>query len=526
MRPAKVESLASESAGGDDDRSGLLRIAGNAAYNVVGQILPAVVMLAVLPLLLHGLGTARFGLFSILWAILGSCTIFNLGLPRAATKFVAEKRQRDNKADVCGYVWGALALNGVFGCLFGAAVLLLRHPIVSALKIPPPLVPEAYRGLGAVGVGVPVTVLFQGLRGVLEGYQLFRAVNVVRVATETVGFGGAGLLAYFGAGVASIVGFVVLVRAAAGAVYLAIWLRMPGTGLRFVAVTAGVLRDLVSYGMWVGVSDLLAPILAYSDRFVLSAGLSVSAVAYLSIPQEIVARVWILPISAVGAVFPVFSQLTTDTSGDRDLLYLKVVKGLLVLTGIPVLLLFFSGRDVLSIWMGPALAEHSAGALRILLAGVLLAVPAPVTTSLLRGVGQPRIVAVLQAIEAPFYLVGLWLMVKWAGVDGAALAWSARWFLHMTLLLWAAFRSKALSSSHLLKQSLRKTSVVGVVALAIATAELAAWSGPILYPIMAGSIAAFLLWIWTWVLDAGEKQAMTATIGSLTGFPRRHSYGD
>ena len=57
--------------------------------NLLGQVLPAAAALVTIPFLVRGLGTERFGILSIAWVVLGSSGIFDLGLGRATTKFVA-----------------------------------------------------------------------------------------------------------------------------------------------------------------------------------------------------------------------------------------------------------------------------------------------------------------------------------------------------------------------------------------------------------------------------------------------------
>ena len=66
-------------------------LTNNWSMNLAGQILPIIVALSTIPYLVRGLGTERFGILSICWIFLGSSGIFDLGLGRATTKFVAER---------------------------------------------------------------------------------------------------------------------------------------------------------------------------------------------------------------------------------------------------------------------------------------------------------------------------------------------------------------------------------------------------------------------------------------------------
>jgi O-antigen/teichoic acid export membrane protein len=72
-------------------------LARNTLFNFIGQGIPLLVGLVTIPLIVHGLGAERFGLLSLTWVVLGYFTIFDLGLGRAATKYVADALARGNK---------------------------------------------------------------------------------------------------------------------------------------------------------------------------------------------------------------------------------------------------------------------------------------------------------------------------------------------------------------------------------------------------------------------------------------------
>ena len=66
-------------------------LARNTIWNMVGQGAPLLVALFAIPLLIKGMGTDRFGVLTLAWAVVGYFSLFDLGLGRALTKLVAEK---------------------------------------------------------------------------------------------------------------------------------------------------------------------------------------------------------------------------------------------------------------------------------------------------------------------------------------------------------------------------------------------------------------------------------------------------
>src|SRR5215472_7625436 len=66
-------------------------LARNSVWNLAGQILPLLVAVVSIPVLVRGLGTDRFGILLIAWAVIGYFGIFDFGISRALTQLVARR---------------------------------------------------------------------------------------------------------------------------------------------------------------------------------------------------------------------------------------------------------------------------------------------------------------------------------------------------------------------------------------------------------------------------------------------------
>jgi O-antigen/teichoic acid export membrane protein len=73
----------------------------------------------------------------------------------------------------------------------------------------------------------------------------------------------------------------------------------------------GEFRELIGFGSWVTVSSVIGPVLVYSDRILLGALVSVTAVGVYAAPYEMITRAWIIPASLVATLFPAFASLGT-----------------------------------------------------------------------------------------------------------------------------------------------------------------------------------------------------------------------
>ena len=101
----------------------------NFLINMSGPLVRIVVALVIVPIYLHAVGAARYGVISILWALIGYTGFLDLGLSRASANALAKMRAAP-QAERARVMATTLVVNfalGLFGgCgLFLAAGLLL-----------------------------------------------------------------------------------------------------------------------------------------------------------------------------------------------------------------------------------------------------------------------------------------------------------------------------------------------------------------------------------------------------------------
>src|SRR5208282_2279488 len=112
-------------------------------WNFAGEGAPLAAAVVAVPLLLRYVGAERFGVLSIAWAMIGYFGLFDLGLGRTLTKFLADA-MAGGRSDEAPYIFwtGTAMLLGV-GVIGGMAVALLAPWLVHhALKISAALQPE------------------------------------------------------------------------------------------------------------------------------------------------------------------------------------------------------------------------------------------------------------------------------------------------------------------------------------------------------------------------------------------------
>src|SRR5579871_5117461 len=98
------------------------RLARNSAWNLLGQVIPLAVALVSIPVLIHHMGTERFGILTIVWMITGYFGLFDFGLGRALTQMVAEKMAHHQHREVVDIIQTVTAMMFLLGSF--AAILL------------------------------------------------------------------------------------------------------------------------------------------------------------------------------------------------------------------------------------------------------------------------------------------------------------------------------------------------------------------------------------------------------------------
>jgi len=415
-------------------------LAHNMLLNLIGQGLPLLVGVVSVPFIIRGLGTDRFGLLSLAWVVLGYFAIFDLGLGRATTKFVAEAWGKGEEKEIPHIAWTSVTVQALFG-LLGSIVLIALTPLLVGriLNVPPELIGEAKVMFYILAPSVPIVLISSSFQGILEAFQRFDLVNAVKIPSSMLTFLLPLLGLYFEFRLPGIVALTLLARIGALLVYIMLDFRiMPQ--LRKYSGSLSLFPRLFSFGGWVTVTNIVGPILVYLDRFLIGSLISLAAVAYYSAPYEIVTRLSIISTSLSVTLFPAFSSLEGVENKEKiGTIFAKSVKYILLTLGPVVLIVMLFARDILGLWLGTEFSLESTIVLQVLALGVLINSLAHTPFALLQGVGRPDLPAKFHLFELLIYVGIAWLLVSKWGINGAAMAWTLRVTLDTFLLFGAAF---------------------------------------------------------------------------------------
>ncbi len=415
------------------------RTARNSGFNLLGLAIPLLVGLFLIPVTLHGLGVARFGLLSLSLTVLEYSTLFALGLGPATTKHVAEAiaRREESTSDI---IVMSMISHVVLGTVGGAVIALLAPVIVDHIfSVDANLRAEAIVVFRLIGVMVPATLLLLSLFGALEGANRFGLVNLLRVPISTLSFVIPAVGVTYGVRLPAILSTLVLLRLlTCGVLSLVVAATVPQHEWRWPRDWSRM-RPLLSFGAWLSVSNIVSPTLVYADRFLLGHLRGLAALGTYSAPFDGVMRFLAVPGSLVRAMFPTLSALQSMSSRDQlRTLYRRAVSAVVLLLGAPVLILVLFGPLLLRLWLGEQVAAGAGAAVRILAVGLLFNAAALVPTTFIAAFGRPDLSAKFHLLELVIHLPLAWWLVFHYGITGAATAWTLRVTFDAALLFRAA----------------------------------------------------------------------------------------
>lgn len=403
------------------------RLASNTIWNLVGMVGPMLVALWAIPILVARMGTERFGLMSIVWMMVGYFSLFDLGIGRALTKAVAERLGTEKAFEIPTYVRSGMRLMWALGILGGCVIAALSPWLAGdAIKMVDGLREEALWSLLILAAALPFVIASAGNIGILQAAEKFAEITYVRLPLGIANYLGPVVIMHFSTSLIGVTAFVAMTRVVTWVAFKIMSDREISRISQDARVLANPLRELLSFGGWVTVSNIVGPVMVYFDRFLIGVIAGAAAVAYYTTPFEVVSKLSVLPAAMMAVLFPAFAAHLGQASGQASRIF-RNAAGLLVVTmALPTCLVVLFAPEALHLWLGPEFAEKSAGVARWLALGVCINSLAGLPFIALQGSGRPDVTAKLHLLELFFFVPLLWWAVSAYGIVGAAACWTAR----------------------------------------------------------------------------------------------------
>ena len=408
-------------------------ISVNFIVNLISPMTRIVVALVTVPLYLHHIGDARFGVMSIVWVLLGLFGFLDLGLSRAVTNALAKLRDAP-QADRARVLLTTFGLNAGFGVLGGVVLyvfggLMLQHFV----SMPAEISAEVSWSLPWIACLLPLTLISAAGAGALESREYFLLVNSIQIFTMTLAQVAPILAAIFVSPSLTVVIPTAAASQGFGAiVILAVVYRLEGPfSLR--AIDWGEARKLLNYGGWMFATQVIYPGVATVNQFIIGSVAGVAAVAHYSVPMSLVQRSAAIPTAFGRTLFPRLSSLPADAAhelGARALSTMAFGFAAICAPGIILSHTFFR------YWIGADFASAAAPAAQLLFPGMWTSALSLVAFTLLQSQGRADLTGKVAIAQALPCIAIFWVLTTAFGIVGAAAAWTVGCAGEASAMIW------------------------------------------------------------------------------------------
>src|ERR1700685_1807589 len=156
-------------------------------FNLIYPVMRLAVAIVTVPIYIHHVGDARYGVISIVWILLGYFGFLDLGLSRASTNALSKLRDAP-QADRARVLLTTLILSVGFG-LVGAALLFVvgGYMFERVLTIPADLKQEVAQSFPWMVCLFPITLVSGVGSGALESRERFLLANSLQIFGTSLG---------------------------------------------------------------------------------------------------------------------------------------------------------------------------------------------------------------------------------------------------------------------------------------------------------------------------------------------------
>lgn len=405
------------------------RLSVNALLQIGSQVLPLLAGAVAIPLLYKRIGRDEFGVFTIGLSALGLFSLLDLGLGRAAVRFMSRAfADRDFTAAASVAVHSALILF-LFSLVLSAASfcavpIAAAHWFHAAPEIHQPLKQCLY----ILILALPLAGLTSVFRAVLEAKEKFLVISIIQVFLGVLTYIVPLALSFATNDVRFIIGGAVACRGFAFvAFFVAAIIAWQGS-FPWSKVDLKAQKEFRHFSLWMVVSNIVGSSIVYGDRALLVKMFGLTEIPFYNVPLELLGRLMIVVNSAATVAFPALSRAADSKDLFEDV-YVTLTTLLSILTGLALLGLSLLTPLGLHWWLGDDFRDHSTVTVRVLLVGVAFQTLNVFALASLNARGFARPITYMHLVETPIYFWALYRCGSVFGLTGVAVVWSSRLLL-------------------------------------------------------------------------------------------------
>lgn len=395
-----------------------------------GTIIPAFIFIFLYPLLVSAFGISRFGYISLALILLSISSIFDMGLSRGATYFVA-KRREDRRSGL-EIVWGLFNFSIIISTFVAglAYVLLYLYFSSSPEIIKSGLSRELLAGLPFLAMTIPIVIAHAVIKGILEGFELFHIVSGTKISTALITAALLVGITYLDTKDLVWVAKALFMSRVIGFIIISVFAfsLIPYRCRLFIKDCQSLLR----FSGWASISNLSSTFLNYTDRFVAGYFLPSNIYGIYSAMSDVIMRFLFIPGAVCTVLYPNVAKTGIAGLG-KSLAKCTVI---ILLTIIPIsLVVNVTGKIFFEYWLSVDLTDTKYSfIIYCLTAGLVIASFAQIPYAVIQGLGKSYLTARIHMLEVIIFVPLVGYGAFQYGLEGILSAWLLRIAIDCILL--------------------------------------------------------------------------------------------
>lgn len=404
----------------------------------MGFAVPILAAIIIIPLLMKHIGMERFGVLTLIFAMIGFMNIFDFGLTRSITNCVI--KYKNNEALMLVSIktgWfiivSILTVVAVLILIFNQSITEHIFNVSNAT-----LSHEVSNSLVVVALSLPFVISQATFVGVLEAFSCFKKISLGKIPFSILMYLVPAIISFYSNSLLYITSALCVLRIIM-AIYFFIMMRselskITSKTLSRVKIQKNIAIELFKYGGWVSISNIIAPVMLYIDRFFVASIVGASLVAYYTTPYEVVSKMSIVAVSVSGVLFPLFASKISTDARMANKYFNKSLLGIFLALLLPVMVGITFSNFILTLWIGKIFAQNASIIFSMFLIGFLIHGLIQPAFTWIQASGKPYITALAHVFDLSLYVLYFPTLTKHYGLTGAATAWVIRVSLSLIVL--------------------------------------------------------------------------------------------
>lgn len=418
------------------------RLAINSGTIAVCRLIQAVVAIVAVPVVIHKLGLAGYGVWETIVALSASATLLMGPLTgtllwRASTAHGVEDQVAMSRTAGIG-----ITISGIL-LVCALPVFLVAHPLARMVHVPTGLLREFFYVMPSILLLTVAGGFVDSFASIVDGNQRIAYTSIVRTIGQSVRYGFAILFLFLGWGLTSLlVGFLASVVVMITGMAILARRFCPLVRPTPMIPTRDELKSGGRYAALLVVGYISAALRDQTDKLAFAFFATSVWVGYYAIASRLAFLVMEISTFVYNPTIAAAGSMTSKGETERVAgLYKTLMSWVPLLSGMILVMVVGLHRPMMYLWLGRVIPQVVPLLLMLVMANALVVALTGPGTSLCRGIGRVEIETSYVVFNLILNAVFTVILIKLIGPFGSVIASVGSWTAGSVFFVWRLHRS-------------------------------------------------------------------------------------